>query len=306
MKKDPKLNFKPAALSHKQVSGLQVAVVGGTGGIGRALARELASMGAQVQVVGQTFRDAGVSNIGFIQADLSLMSAAERVAKLLPAEKLDLLIFTTGIFASSKRQETEEGIERDLAVSYLNRRVMLNVLAPRLQANWRSGARKPRVFLMGFPGGDQTGSYDDLNAERSYKAMAAHMNTVAGNEMLVLEGVTRWPHAAFFGLNPGLIKTNIRDNLFGQGSLKSRLIEGLIGLFTPTPEEYSHRIAPVLLAPQLDGHSGLMFNRKGEAILPTPGLTQDHIQKFMSASDALIGKALAKAPALRVSQSAVH
>lgn len=294
MKKDPTLQFNPPPASRNQVAGQRVVVVGGTGGIGRALSRELANLGAQVLVVGQTFRDADVPNIEFLKADLSLMSEAERVAGLLPAAALDLLIFTTGIFASPKRQETAEGIERDLAVSFLNRRVILNAVGSRLGAERNAAARKPRVFLVGYPGSGQVGSYDDLNAERSYKAMPAHMNTVAGNEMLVLESAKRWTNADFYGLNPGLIKTNIRDNLLGGGSLKSRLLEAVIGLLTPTPEEYAKRMVPLLLAPQLDGHSGALFDRKGKAILPSAGLTDAHISKFMAASDALARKAASR------------
>ena len=81
---------------------------------------------------------------------------------------------------------------------------------------------KPRVFIMGYPGTGQAGTLDDLNAEKSYRAMPVHMNTVAGNEMLVLDAPTRYPNATFFGLNPGLIKTNIRDNFLGKDTLKSR------------------------------------------------------------------------------------
>jgi hypothetical protein len=43
--------------------------------------------------------------------------------------------------------------------------------------------------------------------------------------MLVLEEAKRYPNATFFGLNPGLVKTNIRDNFFGKGPLKSRVME---------------------------------------------------------------------------------
>src|SRR4051794_12519964 len=86
---------------------------------------------------------------------------------------------------------------------------------------------KPRVFIMGYPGTGQAGTPDDLNAEKSYSAFPVHMNTVAGNEVLVLDAATRHPSASVFGLNPGLIKTNIRD------------------------------------APELEGHSGALFDRKG-------------------------------------------
>jgi NAD(P)-dependent dehydrogenase (short-subunit alcohol dehydrogenase family) len=288
MKRDKRVTWhRTDALN---VAGKQVAVIGGTGGIGRALSNYLALLGADVVVVGQTFRDTGTPRIKFIQADLSLMREAQRVALALPAETLDMVIFTTGIFAAPQRQETAEGIERDLAVSYLNRLIILHAIAPRLGTQRPKSSVKPRVFLMGYPGSGQTGTPDDLNAEKSYKAMAAHMNTVAGNEMLVLDAARRYPHATFFGLNPGIIKTNIRDNFFGKDSLTSRVMETLIGLLTPTADTYAHRITPLLLTPDIEGHSGAMFNNKGQAILPSTGLTEEHIRKFMSASEALVAR----------------
>ena len=70
------------------LKGMKVAIIGGTGGIGRAFSRFMASRGATVLVVGQTFRDSDVPRIEFIKADLSLMREAQRVAALLPAETL--------------------------------------------------------------------------------------------------------------------------------------------------------------------------------------------------------------------------
>ncbi|AMP39801.1 MULTISPECIES: SDR family NAD(P)-dependent oxidoreductase [Ralstonia solanacearum species complex] len=290
MKRDRNLTWHRTDALSLDLEGQQIAIIGGTGGIGRALSRHLASRGAHVTVVGQTFRDADVPGIRFIQADLSLMREAQRVARLLPAQTLDLLIFTTGIFAAPQRQETAEGIERDLAVSYLNRLVILRAIAPGLGTQRAKPSMKPRVFIVGYPGSGQTGTPDDLNAETSYKAMPAHMNTVAGNEMLVLDAARRYPQATFFGLNPGLIKTGIRDNFFGKDSLKSRVAESLIGLLTPTADAYAQRIAPLLVSPDIEGHSGALFNRKGQAILPSPGLTEDYIGTFMSASEALLSR----------------
>ena len=62
--------------------------------------------------------------------------------------------------------------------------------------------------------------------------MSAHMNTVAGNEMLVLNAVKRYPHLDVFCRKTGRIKNTIRANFLGKGSLKTRLAEGLIGLLT--------------------------------------------------------------------------
>jgi len=289
MKRDNSWNWHRSATS-PQFRGLNVAVIGGTGGIGRALARHMAAQGAKVTVVGQTFRDAGTPGIEFIKADLSLLREARRAAAVLPAEGLDLVVFTTGIFAAPERQVTAEGIERDMAVSYLSRLVMLDGLAPRLGGQRTGASSKPRVFVMGYPGSGQAGVLGDLNAEQSYKAMAVHMNTVAGNEMLVLDAARRYPNARVFGLNPGLIKTNIRDNFFGKDSLKSRVMETLIGWFTPTAETYAERIAPLLLAPDLDAHSGALFNTKGDPIAPSPGLTDKHIREFIAESKALVAR----------------
>jgi NAD(P)-dependent dehydrogenase (short-subunit alcohol dehydrogenase family) len=292
MKRDKSFVWRRADTASLDLKGMKVAIVGGTGGIGRALSRFMASRGASVVVVGQTFRDSDLPGIEFIKADLSLMREAQRVAGLLPAEDLDLLVFTTGIMAGPKRQETAEGIERDMAVSYLSRLVIVREIAPRLGKNRPAAPMKPRVFIMGFPGTGQSGKPEDLNAEKSYGRWAAHMNTVAGNEMLVLDAAKRYPNATFFGLNPGLIRTNIRSNLFGGDTLLYRFIEWMTGLLAPSAETYAERLTPLLVSPDLESHSGATFNRKGLAILPTPKLTDSsYVNAFIAASEALVSRA---------------
>lgn len=295
MKRDKTITWYRADAARLDLKGLKVAVIGGTGGIGRAFSRFLASRGANVVVVGQTFRDTDVPGIEFIKADLSLMREARRVGAALPAETLDLVIFTTGIMAGPKREETAEGIERDMAISYLSRLVILRKIAPHLGGNRPAARLKPRVFIMGFPGVGQTGNVDDLNTEMNYGRWAAHMNTVAGNEILVLDAATRYPNANFFGLNPGFIKSNIRSNLFGGETLLYRSIEWMTGLMASSTESYAERLAPLLVSPDIEGHSGAMFDRKGQAILPSPKLTDGtYQQSFIAASEALVSKAYAR------------
>ena len=272
------------------LKGMRVAIVGGTGGIGRALSRFLVSRGAAVLAIGQTFRDSDVPGIEFIKADLSLMREAQRVGSLLPAETLDLVIFTAGIIAAPKRQETAEGIERDMAVSYLNRLVMIRDIAPRLGKNRPAASMKPRVFVMGFPGAGHIGTLDDLNAENKYAGLAAHWNGVAGNEALVLDSARRYPNASFFGLNPGSVKSNIRSNWLGANSLKHRFFEFVMGLVAKSAATYAERLVPVLVSPDLEGHSGAMFDPKGFAIFPSPKLTDDYTNKFIGASEALVSR----------------
>jgi NAD(P)-dependent dehydrogenase (short-subunit alcohol dehydrogenase family) len=303
MKRDRSIQWTRVDAARLDLKGIKAAIVGGTGGLGRALAQVLASRGASVIVVGQTFRDSATRGIEFIKADLSLMSEAERAAALLPSETLDVVIFTTGIFAAPKREETAEGIERDMAVSFLSRLVMLRLIAPRLGKNRPGAAMKPRVFIMGYPGSGQIGNLDDLNAERSYGALATHMNTVAGNEMLVLDSARRYSHATIFGLNPGLIKTNIRSNFLGAYKLLFRFSEWVIGLLGPDAATYAKHIVPLLVSPDIEQHSGAMFDQKGRAILPSAGLTESHVRAFLTTSEALASRGKTMSPSHRLSDS---
>jgi NAD(P)-dependent dehydrogenase (short-subunit alcohol dehydrogenase family) len=295
-KKRKDLRIAPADAAALNLTGRKVAIVGGTDGIGRELARELASRGATVTVVGRTFRDQGVAGIDFLKADLSLMSEARRIGRELPAE-LDFVFLTTGIMAAPTREVTPEGLERDMAVSYLSRLTLLRELLPRMASAPRTGRARPRVYVMGFPGTGQKGDIDDLNAERSYDAMRVHMSTVAGNEALVLESARRYPAVDFYGLNPGLIRTKIRSNYLGEGSLKHRIIEGLIGLVMTSASQYARRILPVLLSPSLEGRSPVMFEQKGVPIEASPELGDGYAGRFIEASEKLVDTALARTSA---------
>lgn len=292
MKRDKSFIWRRVNAAELDLKGMKVAIVGGTGGIGRAFSRLMAWRGASVVVVGQTFRDADMPGIEFIKADLSLMHEAQRLAALLPAETLDIIIFSTGIFAAPKRQEASEGIERDMAVSYLSRLVIVREIGSRLGKHRPAEPMKPRVFIMGYPGTGRAGKIEDLNAEKSYSSMAVHMNTVAGNEMLVLDSVNRYSNASFFGLNPGVIRTNIRSNLLGAGTLRYRFIEWMIGLMNPSAEAYAERVMPLFVSPDLEERSGAMFDRKGHPILPSPKLTDgSYVNTFIAASEALVLRA---------------
>jgi NAD(P)-dependent dehydrogenase (short-subunit alcohol dehydrogenase family) len=290
-KVSPRINGLPAQLDSAAYVGRKVIIVGGTGGLGRALSLRLTSLGAHVTVVGQTFRDAGIANIEFVFADLSLLQEAKRVADLLLAQTADLLIFTTGIFAAPEREVTREGIERDMAVSFLSRLVMLRAIAPRLGKIRLVGQFKPRIFVMGHPGTGQTGNPADLNSETSYQAVTAHMNTVAGNEALVLESALRYPELEIFGLNPGIVKTAIRSNFLGEDSLKHRIAETAIGLLTQSPDHYAKRIAPLLTSPCISGFSGAFFNNKGQEIKPSSSMNDRYVADYIRAAEALTRRA---------------
>ena len=267
-------------------AGLKVAVVGGTSGIGAALANELASRGADVIVIGRTFKDEGTPQLTFIQADLSTVTSMKSAAAELPAEDLDMLIFTTGIIPQKKRVGTSDGLEADLAISYISRFVMLRELSERLGKN---PPKRPRVFVMGAPGLNEKGNTADLNAEKSYSRLPQHGKTVAANEALVLDAAARFPRLGVFGLNPGLIKTNIRSAITGNGWF-FRFTEGVVSCLTPSAEVYAERLVPVLFATELEKASGFHFNQKADAIKPSKVMTTQLTVEYMEATEALLAR----------------
>ena len=86
-----------------------------------------------------------LSRAKFANADLSEMKQAKRVAEELPAETLEMLFFQTASEPLEKRIESSEGIEPDVAVSYLSRLVITLGVADRLGTPRPMKSLKPRI-----------------------------------------------------------------------------------------------------------------------------------------------------------------
>lgn len=287
------LKWAPRPLGQDGLIGEKVAVIGGTNGIGRALAHALAGKGAEVLVVGRTFRDQGLARLRFLQADLSVMREARKIAQELPAETIDLLIMTQGIFAGRQRSASPEGIELDMAVSHLSRFVLIRDLADRLGKNRSPGKHKPRVFIWGFPGQDRKATLDDFNSEANYRWQIAHYNTVVANEALVLDSAERYPGANFYGMNPGVISSNIMAGVLGEGSLALKLQQMIIGMVFQSAEKYAEKILPLLVSSDIEDHSGTMIGRHGDPIYANSSLLEKpYLQKVRAESEKLAKRAL--------------
>lgn len=266
----------------------------GTAGIGKALAISLLQRGAEVTVVGRRQPDESLAKAKFIAKDLTLMRSAQALAEEIVNQKtsqpLDLLIMTNGILSTPERNVTPEGLELDLAVSYLSRLAFLKQL---LSAENGRFAPK-RIFLMGYPGKTNRVPLDDFNSEQSYSAITTHMRTVVGNEALVTYSEALSPSSVVFGLNPGLIRTEIRDNYLGKGTWLSWAVEGVVGMLFPTAEQYAEQVLIQLMAdPELDAKSKTLFDSDGTVLPPNPFLVEPgNYERVIQESDALVDKAL--------------
>lgn len=120
----------------------------------------------------------------------------------------------------------------------------------------------------------------------------------------MLEAAKRFPGIEVFGLNPGVVRTNIRTNFFKSQTVR-RIVEALTSFITLDPNVYAGRLVPLLVSPELKDRSGAIFNNKAEAILPSPRSTEPaYANALMVASRALVDRASAKANAPEFSEAA--
>jgi NAD(P)-dependent dehydrogenase (short-subunit alcohol dehydrogenase family) len=139
----------------------RILCVGCTAGIGAGYVKEACTLGSQFTVVGRSEPTDVIAacpsgSVEFISADLSSMKTAQKLARSLSNRGFNLALFTVGIVQSqSVRKVTSEGLEMDLAVSFLSRFVMTSELLKNgglHDLRMGTSVTKPRIFIMGFPG----------------------------------------------------------------------------------------------------------------------------------------------------------
>ena len=289
----------PSYLSKEFISQLlpskNILVIGGTAGIGKALALSCLSKGANVTIVGRRQPDPSLAKAQFISKDLSLMKNASSLAKEIDTSVLDAIVFTNGIIASKNREETPEGIEKDMAVSYLSRFAFMESVSQKndLGSKRSDKSTKPRIFVMGFPGKPNKAVLDDFNSEKKYSVFPVHMNTVVGNEAFIKYLADSFPTVNVYGLNPGLIYTEIRDNYLIRGSFLSNMVETLIKWTNQSAEQYAEKVlTPLMISPELENMNQSLFENNGTLLKPNPFLLeQGNHDKVIEESKKLLQKA---------------
>jgi NAD(P)-dependent dehydrogenase (short-subunit alcohol dehydrogenase family) len=268
------------------MSSRNVLVIGGSKGIGLAVSKALLALGSTytVTVVARSKPADLEGKATFVPADLSSIKACQDlVAVGLKGQKFDTVLACVGIISRAQLTLTPtDNIEEDFMVSYLSRFVILNELATRQMLTGRK-----RIYVWGYPGQklepiNPTDWSFETNPE-AYKQIGAHMNTVVCNEALVFELAERYPDLHVFGMNPGLIQTDIRDNFHGGAgsSWMGWVIESLIWLTNISVDKYAQQYAvPLIESPALDSQTAKMFSQKGKE-LASKGWVTDKANRIM-------------------------
>jgi hypothetical protein len=64
-------------------------------------------------------------------------------------------------------------------------------------------------------------------------------------------------------------------------------------LFLQSPDQYARRVVPLLFTPELNGRSGILFNRKARPTSPSKGFDAAYVARVMNATNQLLTRALA-------------
>jgi NAD(P)-dependent dehydrogenase (short-subunit alcohol dehydrogenase family) len=249
-------------------------ITGGTDGIGKEIARGLARSGHRLILVGrdvekgmraahEILKTTGNPGVRFIQADLSLVSEANRlaedVARHFPA--LHCLVHSAGI-VRGWHELTLEGVESNFAINFLGRFALTQKLLPLLWAAGQSGSAA-RIVMIGGAARHGRIYFDDVNLTNNFSTIRAVMQFCQANDVFTEELSRRLALEGYNGrvtvtsLKIGVVKTNIRRDF-------PRWMRWLVPvLFDPilgqTPQEAAEPALRLLLSPEFEGVTGALF-----------------------------------------------
>lgn len=243
-----------------------ILITGGTSGMGKETAIQLAKMGVKLLLVGRN-RDKGEAavtdivrasrgeTVTFFQADLSLLREMRRTAGHIRQtfDQVDGLVHGAGGTFPQQRLLTDEGLEMSFAVDYLARYVLTNELLDLLNA-----APAPHVLSIAGGGTESKAlNFDNLNGEKSYSWSEAVAQASAANDLLTLEQIGRYHDVTFYNYGPGLVRTATI-----MGTMLGRLFFNTIGrLFSRSAEQAANDIVALLVGEYPSGFYGPSLKR---------------------------------------------
>jgi NAD(P)-dependent dehydrogenase (short-subunit alcohol dehydrogenase family) len=223
------------------VRGRVIVITGGTSGIGKAAALQLAQAGARVIVVGRDAAkgDAALAavraaqpdaDIAYWQCDLSLMANANalaaRMQRDLPA--LDGVIHCAGVMLP-KRVMTAEGLETVFAVQFFARFYLNQLLLPIMAAGGK-------IINVSAGGGIPLRvNFDNLRADKFYNGVYTLMHESVANDLASLKWMRLHPDRLLYSYGPFYVPTALFDGM----PWWFKLMTATTGRFVATTPEHA-------------------------------------------------------------------
>ena len=269
------------------MNGKVVLVTGGTSGIGRVTARELARRGAQVVVVGRdpakldaVRREDGVE---IIRADLQLLAGQRAAAGefLRRYRRLDVLVNNAGAIFGERRL-TSEGLERTFALNHLGYFTVTRLLLETLRES--APSRVVTVSSEASRGGRL--DFDDLQMQRRYLGIRQYCNTKLMNLLFAFELARRLEGSGVTSnaVHPGAVASGFGMSGAGWYGALTRLARPfLIG-----EEKGARTQIRVASDPALAAVTGRYFVRERQAKPPRAALDAAAAQRLWAESERIV------------------
>src|SRR5438477_8645654 len=249
------------------MAGKIVLITGGTGGIGKATAIGLATLGARVGITGRDLARAeqaaadiratsGNTAIDAFAADMSSQAEVRRLAlAVLDAyPRLDVLVNNVGGFWAH-RHPTADGLERTFALNHLAPFLLTNLLLDRLKAS------APARVVTVSSGAQSMGhlDFDDLQGEQKYSGQHAYNASKLANVMFTYELARRLQGSGVTAtvLHPGVVRTSFGGE--DQAAFFT-ILSPLIRPFLKTTAQGAATSIYLASSPQVEGVTGVYYS----------------------------------------------
>jgi retinol dehydrogenase-12 len=249
------------------MKGKTVLLTGGTDGIGKVAALEIARMGANITLVGRnpqktadTARaiqaETGNPLVEYLVGDLSSQAEVRRVAQefLTRHKRLDVLINNAGAMFMN-RQLSVDGYEMTFALNHLGYFLLTNLLLDALKA---SDAGRVVSTSSGAHAGGAL-NFEDLQLEKGWSGWKAYSQSKLANIYFTtqLAENLKGTHVTANCLHPGFVATNFgRSN----GGLFNPLFKVIQTFAAISPEEGAKTIIYLATSPEVEEVSGKYFS----------------------------------------------
>jgi len=273
-----------------------VLITGGTGGIGRAAAIGLASMGARVGITGrdraraevaaaEITRASGNPAVDVFVADLSSQAEVRQLAAevLAAYPRLDVLLNNVGGFWAH-RHVTVDGLERTFALNHLAPFLLTDLLLDRLVAS------APARVVTVSSGAQAMGKidFDDLMGERRYSGQRAYNQSKLANVMFTYElaGRLQGTGVTANALHPGMTNTGF------SAEDPARAFAPLVAILRPfmrSPERGADTAVYLASSPEVEGVTGRYFSDRKARKSSKSSYDGATTARLWDVSDELVG-----------------
>jgi NAD(P)-dependent dehydrogenase (short-subunit alcohol dehydrogenase family) len=248
------------------MTGKTVLITGGTGGIGRAAAIGLASMGARVGITGRDRTraeqaaasiavESGNPAVDVFVADMSSQAEVRRLADEVLAvyPQLDVLVNNVGGFWAHRHQ-TADGLEHTFALNHLAPFLLTNLVLDRLITS------APARVVTVSSGAHTMGriDFDDLMGEQDYSGQRAYNQSKLANVMFTYELARRLEGTGVTAtaLHPGMTNTSFSTE---DPHRKMAPIVFVVRPFMKSPKKGADTAIYLASSPEVEGVTGRYF-----------------------------------------------